>query len=185
MVCSVGISTSISALSRKISSFLTPVSRKQFLLISCSVTGAIDVSVANVSSATWLSGKERSAWVITFPLMAGDVPKLGIDGSALTGKGAAGNIVEVQRAQTPETQRVSTSASSAVSGGFVLVYNGASTSQLHYNASALEVRRESETATATSLALLWRCSEDFLFSMSMCLHNLPNDQLYASVLSCC
>ena len=71
---------------------------------------------------------------------ARDVPELGVDGAALEGTGAAGSLVEVQKAHAPEIQRVSTSAGSEVLGYFTLGFNGEETTALPYNATAEEVR---------------------------------------------
>lgn len=80
------------------------------------------------------------AWTITFPANAGDVPELGIDGAALEGSGATGNLVEVQAAHVPEVQQVSTSAGSSVWGYFTLGFNGEETEGLQFNSTAEEVR---------------------------------------------
>lgn len=78
-------------------------------------------------------------WTITFPLSASDAPELGVDGAALQGEGAAGNIVETRVARAPEIQRVSTLAGSEVYGGFTLTFSDDETEQLSYNATADEV----------------------------------------------
>lgn len=78
--------------------------------------------------------------MITFPLAARNAVNLGVDGAALEGVGAAGNIVEMQLARAPEIQRVSTSAGSEVYGGFTLGFNNDTTEELVYNATAHEVR---------------------------------------------
>lgn len=78
--------------------------------------------------------------MITFPLAARNAFNLGVDGAALEGVGAAGNLVETQLARAPEIQRVSTSAGSEVYGTFTLAFNNGTTEELVYNATAEEVR---------------------------------------------
>lgn len=95
------------------------------------------VTLGNTSTASNVSGY---TWMITFPLSAGDAPELGIDGTALEGGGAAGNMIETQSARIPEKQRVSTSASSGVSGWFTVKFGDETTAALAHNASAEEVR---------------------------------------------
>lgn len=70
-----------------------------------------------------------------------DAPELGVDGAALEGQRAAGNLVETQISRTPEIQRVSTSAGSAIWGGYTLEFNGKVTEELVYNATADEVSK--------------------------------------------
>ena len=85
-------------------------------------------------------GGGGQSWMITFPLAARNAFNLGVDGAALEGVGAAGNLVETQLARAPEIQRVSTSAGSEVYGGFTLGFNNGTTEELVYNATAYEVR---------------------------------------------
>lgn len=83
-------------------------------------------------------------WTITFPLTARNAQELGVDGAALEGSGAAGNLVQTRMARSSEIQRVSTSASSEIYGGFQLGFNGEKTDQLPYNATADEVKVTAE-----------------------------------------
>lgn len=94
------------------------------------------------TSSSWNNdnGSGGCTWEITFPLAARDAPELGVDGAALDGTGAAGNLVQKQLAQAPEVQRVSTSAGSEIFGGFTLGFNGEMTERLQHNATAEEVR---------------------------------------------
>lgn len=106
--------------------------------------GIITVSRSSASNASSASDDNSSGgeytWTITFPLTARDVPELGVDGTALEGTGAAGNLVETQIARVPEIQQVSTSAGSEMIGVFTLAFSGEETGQLPYNATAAEVR---------------------------------------------
>lgn len=100
------------------------------------------VAVTRRETGTRMSsdGTMESSWYITFPLSARDAPELGVDGVALEGSGAAGNIVETQSARAPEIQRISSSASSQVSGGFSVAFGDERTAQIRHNASALQVK---------------------------------------------
>lgn len=118
------------------------------VVVNARVSGSVVVTLGNMSIATNTTGY---TWIITFPLSAGDAPELGIDGTALEGGGAAGNIIETQSARIPEKQRVSTSASSGVSGWFTLKFDDETTMAVSHNASAEEVR-----ATGHVHCRLWK-----------------------------
>lgn len=100
-----------------------------------------DYAVSNTSSSE-SNSEDGYTWTIVFPPGSPDAPQLGVDGAALEGQRAAGNLVEMQIARTPEIQRVSTSAGSAILGGFTLEFNGKVTEGLVYNATVDEVSQQ-------------------------------------------
>lgn len=107
-------------------------------------TGDITVTRGYAVSNTSFSDSnsfDGYTWTIVFSPGSPDAPELGVDGAALEGQRAAGNLVETQIARTPEIQRVSTSAGSAVWGGYTLEFNGNVTEELVYNATADEVSK--------------------------------------------
>lgn len=131
--------------------FVTPREKRRFHILipatddhGSTMTGGIAVSRRALSNASSMTDGEGLiggyTWAITFPVSAGDAPELGVDGAALDGSGAAGNLVEIQAAHTPEVQRVSTSAGSSIWGYFTLGFNGETTEGLQFNATAKEVR---------------------------------------------
>ena len=131
--------------------FVTPREKRRFHILippmdnhGSTTTGNITVSRSALSNASSMTDGEGiiggHTWAITFPVDAGDAPELGIDGAALEGPGAAGNLVEIQAAHVPEVQRVSTSAGSSVWGYFTLGFNGEETEGLQFNSTAEEVR---------------------------------------------
>lgn len=93
--------------------------------------------------------------MITFPLAARDAFNLGVDGAALEGEGAAGNLAEAQLARAPEIQRVSTSAGSEVYGGFTLGFNNETTEELVYNATADQVRTSARRLSGDCMCAKW------------------------------
>lgn len=108
-------------------------------------TGGVLVTLSNTSASNASADSNIGcAWRVTFPVAAGDPPKLGIDGAALKGRGAAGNVLELQSARVPEIQRISTLASSGVSGWFTIEFGEEQTVKIGHNASAEEVRRASD-----------------------------------------
>lgn len=131
--------------------FVTPGEKTRFYILipptdghGSTTTGGITVSRSALSNASSMTDGEGiiggHAWVITFPVNAGDAPELGVDGAALMGPGATGNLAEIQAAHAPEVQRVSTFAGSSVWGYFTLGFNGEETEGLQYNSTAEEVR---------------------------------------------
>lgn len=78
-------------------------------------------------------------WTITYAVSAGNAPELNVDGVALEGVGAAGNLLQIQSSRAPEIQRISTSATSPIAGGFTIEFGAEETMQIAHNASAAQV----------------------------------------------
>jgi hypothetical protein len=72
-------------------------------------------------------------WDIIFPFTAGDVRDLATSAAGLSGKGARGGVVVQRFGRVATVQKISTSASSQLSGFFTLSFEGASTELLPHD----------------------------------------------------
>ncbi|CAM9649812.1 unnamed protein product, partial [Phaeothamnion confervicola] len=89
-----------------------------------------------------------AVWTVTFPLAAGDVPPLGVDGAGLVGPKVVAQARQLQKSAVPETQRVETSGHGPLSGHFTLQFRGNATAPLPHNASAADMKAALEALPA-------------------------------------
>lgn len=76
------------------------------------------------------------SWSVTFPMSLGNVKSLVVNGAGLLGEKPSVTVTELVQGRVPTVQRIVSTASSSLSGGFYLMYGGRSTSFLPYNVNS-------------------------------------------------
>jgi hypothetical protein len=99
------------------------------------------VSVTRTTIATTVGGY---TWSITYPLSIGDAGLLQVNAAGLAGVGSNANVRELHRGEVVAVQTLRTTATSPLSGSFMIDFNGQRTDLLPYNASAEEVKNALE-----------------------------------------
>ena len=79
-------------------------------------------------------------WSVTFPYHAGDVVPLDVNNAGLLGYAASVEVVTVQDGRIPTQMRVTTTASSTLSGYFELTLEGQTTIPIAHNATELDMK---------------------------------------------
>lgn len=98
-----------------------------------------DVGAVNVLRDKFYSGLRAGfRWNVTFPNYNGDLANLNINTTGLTGLSVRTTTQEIVKGVACEVQTISVEG--ARGGSFRLRFNGATTSQIPYNASAAEVK---------------------------------------------